>query len=132
MSPIKSFKKKQLFFHLVFGEEVFGGGPEAPPGPRENLKPQKPIGFESREAHVATAGTLVTRRASRTWPPHLVWCLADPVPPGREKMPRRQGQRRVNVGNLHIGFQISAPPLTGYVTLGKSRLQASVSSAVKP
>lgn len=104
VSPIMSFTKKQLFFHLVSGEGAFGGGQETPPGPREKLEPQEPIGFESRETHVASTGALVTWGAGRTWPPHLVWCLADPVAPGREKVLRRQGQRRVNVGNLHTGF----------------------------
>ena len=103
------------------------GGPEPPPGPREELEPQEPIGFESREAHVATAAASVTWGAGRTRPPHLVWCLADPVAPGREKVPRRRGQRRVNVGNVHIVFHISAPRMTGYATLGKSHLQALVS-----
>lgn len=84
---------KRLLLDLVFGKGSSGGEPEALPGPKENLEPQEPIGFESRETHVATAGALVTWGTGRTWPPHLVWCLADPVAPGREKVPRRRGQR---------------------------------------
>lgn len=92
------------------------------------------MGFEPREAHVTTAATTVTRGAGGTRPPHLVWRLANPVAPGRKKVPGRWGQRaeESSMNNLHTGFQISAPPQTGCTPLGKSHLQASVSSSVRP
>lgn len=123
--------KSNYAFIWSLGRGPLGEGQCSPPQPGEKLDPQELIGFESGEAHVATTGALVTWGAGRTWPSHLVWCLADPVASGREKVRRRQGQRRVNVGSLQTRFQISAPLLTGYVTCGKSHLQALVSSSVK-
>lgn len=117
------------------GGTLRGSGPlKARESTGKNLESQEPVGFEPREAHIATAAALVTGGAGRTWPPHLVWSLADPVAPGREKVPERWGQETQEscVNNLHICFQISAPPLAGCATLGKSHRQASVSSSVQP
>lgn len=126
--------KSNYAFIWSLGREPLGEGqcpPPPLPEPGEKLDPQKLIGFGSGEAHVATTGALVTWGAGRTWPSHLVWCLANPVASGREKVRRRQGQRTVNAGSLQTRFQISAPLLTGYVPWGKSHLQALVSSSVK-
>ena len=61
----------------------------------ENSEPQELVGLASREAHVATAAALVDGGAGRTRPPRLVWCLSDPVTPGREEGPgRRVGVQR--------------------------------------
>ena len=56
----------------------------------ENSEPQELVGLASREAHVATAAALVDGGAGGTRPPRLVWCLSDPVTPGREEGPGRR------------------------------------------
>lgn len=97
-----------------------GGPSQRCRGPRATSDPLEPVGLEPREAHVATAAALVTGGAGRTWPPHLVRCLAQPVAPeertkaqgatvrGRESevsdfSPRRPGLSTVPTGRVTLG-----------------------------
>lgn len=87
-APVKTFKK------IILPSCLWG----TPLEDRAQLEvpwvssgPQEPVGFEPREAHVAVAAALITGGTGGTWPPHLVWSLTDPVAPGREEVPGKQG-----------------------------------------